>query len=151
MNVELRPATAADDEFCFQLHRAAMGDYVAAIWGWDDEVQRGYHQRAFTPGEWQIIVVDGVDTGMLSVDRRPDEIYLGRIEILPDHQGRGIGAELIVRLREEARRRGCDLVLDVLDVNARALALYSRLGLREVSRDGAKIRMRYTPGQMEGH
>ncbi|WP_337822456.1 hypothetical protein [Amycolatopsis sp. A1MSW2902] len=24
-----------------------MGEYVAAIWGWDDENQRRYHDRAF--------------------------------------------------------------------------------------------------------
>ena len=28
----LGPAAPADSEFCFQLHKAAMGDYVAAIW-----------------------------------------------------------------------------------------------------------------------
>jgi len=30
--VALRPARPADSEFCYQLHKAAMGDYVAAIW-----------------------------------------------------------------------------------------------------------------------
>ena len=36
--VVLRPATGADSEFCYQLHKAAMGDYVAAIWGWDEQI-----------------------------------------------------------------------------------------------------------------
>lgn len=31
--IALRPATPTDEEFCFQLHKAAMGAYVAAIWG----------------------------------------------------------------------------------------------------------------------
>jgi hypothetical protein len=31
--VALRPATPADREFCYQLHKAAMGEYVTAIWG----------------------------------------------------------------------------------------------------------------------
>ena len=35
--VALRPARPADSEFCYQLHKAAMGDYVAAIWGWDEQ------------------------------------------------------------------------------------------------------------------
>jgi hypothetical protein len=26
-----------DSEFCFQLHKAAMGDYVTAIWGRDEQ------------------------------------------------------------------------------------------------------------------
>ena len=44
--VELRPASPADSEFCYQLHKAAMGGYVTAIWGWDEQVQRGFHARA---------------------------------------------------------------------------------------------------------
>jgi hypothetical protein len=31
--IALRPATIADSEFCVQLHQAAMGDYVSAVWG----------------------------------------------------------------------------------------------------------------------
>ena len=33
--IALRPAMPADSEFCFELHKAAMGDYITAIWGWD--------------------------------------------------------------------------------------------------------------------
>ena len=143
--IALRSATPADSEFCFQLHQAAMGDYVAAIWGWDDQVQRGFHARSFDPGRWQIITANGTDIGMLDVDRRPDEIYLSRIEILPDHQGRGFGTRLIKALIDEAGQRGQDLVLDVLAVNQRAQALYRRLGLAEVARhgdDGVRVTMR---------
>jgi hypothetical protein len=39
----------ADSEFCFELHKAAMGDYITAIWGWDEQVQREYHTRGFDP------------------------------------------------------------------------------------------------------
>jgi len=35
--VALRPAAPADSEFCFQLHKAAMGDYVTAIWRRDEQ------------------------------------------------------------------------------------------------------------------
>jgi hypothetical protein len=26
-----------------------MGDYITAIWGWDEQVQRDFHARAFNP------------------------------------------------------------------------------------------------------
>jgi len=149
--IALRRATPADSEFCFQLHKAAMGDYVAAIWGWDEPVQRGLHARAFDPRRWQIITANGTDVGMLNVERRPGEIYLARIEIHPDHQGRGFGTRLIRALLDEAGQRGQDLVLDVLAVNQRAQALYRRLGLAEVARpgdDGLRITMRSSrPGR----
>jgi ribosomal protein S18 acetylase RimI-like enzyme len=143
--VGLRAATPGDSEFCFQLHKAAMGAYITAIWGWDEQRQRDFQARSFDPGRWQIITAGGADIGMLDVDYRPAEIYLSRIEIRPSHQGRGIGAALISALIDEAERNGQDLVLDVLAINHRAQALYRRLGLTEVARHGPghiKITMR---------
>ena len=145
ISVALRPATPADSEFCYQLHKAAMGGYVTAIWGWDEQVQRGFHDRAFNPGRWQVITANGVDAGMIDVEYRPGEIYLARIEIDPGYQGLGIGTGLVGALAAEARSRGQDLVLDVLAVNHRAQALYRRLGFTEVARHGEgniKIAMR---------
>jgi ribosomal protein S18 acetylase RimI-like enzyme len=144
--ITLRPATRADSEFCYQLHKAAMGDYVAAIWGWDEQVQRGFHARAFKPRRWQIITANGADVGMLSVEYRPDEVYLARIEILPGQQGHGIGSRIISALLDEARRRGQELVLDVLAVNDRAVALYQRLGMTEVARHGNNVKIRMRSG-----
>ncbi|MFS7872425.1 GNAT family N-acetyltransferase [Streptomyces asiaticus] len=148
--IGLRPATATDSEYCFRLHKAAIGAYVTAIWGWDEQVQRDFHARVFSPGQWQIITTEGADAGMLHVEHRPTEIYLARIELHPDHQGRGIGSQLIRSLLLQARQQGRDLALDVLVVNQRAQALYQRLGLHEVTRHGdndIKIRMSTKPPQ----
>ena len=143
--VALRPATQGDSEFCYQLHKAAMGGYITAIWGWDEQVQRAFHARAFNPARWQIITAGGTDIGMLDVEQRTGEIYLARIELHPGHQSRGIGTFLVSALLDEAARKGKDLVLDVLAVNHRAQALYQRLGMTEVARHGhnnIKITMR---------
>ena len=35
--IALRAATPGDSEFCYQLHKAAMGGYITAIWGWDEQ------------------------------------------------------------------------------------------------------------------
>ena len=132
-----------------------MGSYVAAIWGWHEQRQRDSHARSFNPGRWQIITADGTAIGMIDVEYRPSEIYLSRIEIHPDYQGRGIGTGLITALIEEAGHKGQDLVLDVLTVNHRAQALYQQLGMIEVARHGdnnIKITMRSArPHQQEGH
>jgi ribosomal protein S18 acetylase RimI-like enzyme len=144
--IELRAASNADSEFSYQLHKTAMGAYVTAIWGWDEQSQRDSHARAFSPDHWQIITDGGVDIGMLDVEYRPDEIYIARIEICPDHQGQGIGTRLISALIDEARQKGQAPALDVLTVNERAQALYRRLGMTEVARQGdnnIKIAMRY--------
>ena len=149
MRIGLRAATAADGEFCYRVHRAAMGEYVAQVWGWDERVQAAFHRRGFEPGRFQVVTVDGADAGTLLVDRRPDGIYLGRIELDPAYQGRGVGSHLLAGLLDEAAAAGLPLTLDVLVVNSRARALYERLGFREVGRygdNGVKIRMRAGPG-----
>ena len=38
--VTTRPATQADYHFLYTLHKLALGLYVEAIWGWDEESQR---------------------------------------------------------------------------------------------------------------
>ncbi len=75
MIISLRPATPADDEFCYVLHQAALGEYVAEIWGWDDQAQREYHRRAFAPGQWMIITADGEDAGMIAINQRAQALY----------------------------------------------------------------------------
>ena len=99
--IGLRAVTPADSEFCFQLHKAAMASYITAIWGWDEQVQRDFHTRAFAPDRWQIITADGADIGVLDVEYRPCEIYLARVEIHPEHQGRGVGTRLSSALIDE--------------------------------------------------
>ena len=146
--IGLRSATLADSELCYQLHCAAMRGYVEAIWGWDEVAQRDYHQCGFDPTSTRIITVDGCDAGVLIVDYRAAEIYLGRIELHPDYQGRGIGGHLVQQLLHEAATCYQALILDVLAVNPRAYQLYRRLGFQEVGRHGKnniKIRMRAEP------
>jgi GNAT superfamily N-acetyltransferase len=95
MQWRLRAATPADRDFLFTLHEAAMRPYVDATWGWDDAEQKQMFDRSFDPANQEIIDVAGKDTGMLAVEETADEIWLGVIEIHPNFQGRGLGADII--------------------------------------------------------
>ncbi|MEU8660924.1 GNAT family N-acetyltransferase [Actinoplanes philippinensis] len=153
-SIGLRPATDADSNRCYQLHRAAMRGYIEAIWGWNEADQQTFHDRGFDPAHTRIITADGHDAGALIVDYQPDQIYLSRIEIHPDFQGRGIGSQLIRLLLREGAARGQSVELDVLTVNPRACALYQRLGFQEINRHGPndiKIRMRAQLGSGTVH
>ncbi len=58
------------------------------------------------------------------------------LAVAPDWRGRGIGAALLAALEAEAWRRGYDMLrLDVADDNARARALYLRLGFDPMRHD----------------
>lgn len=148
----LRPATEADREFCFALHEAAMREYVAAIWGWDDAVQRDFFDQGWDPSITRIVSLDGRDVGVLKLEEGDDVTYLALIEIHPDHQGDGLGGRLVRDLVADAQRHGRPVELDLLAVNTRAAALYRRLGFVERYRHGdddIKIRMRREASPVE--
>jgi ribosomal protein S18 acetylase RimI-like enzyme len=139
---QLRPASVEDYDFLYALQRATYRDYVIQTWGrWDEAWQQDYFRSHFDPAQEQIIVVDGQDAGALSVDRRPDELFLANIQILPAYQNRGLGTALIRQLLTEAQARGVPLALHVLRVNP-ARWLYERLGFRVVEETPTHFVMR---------
>lgn len=144
--VALRRLCSGDTEFCFRLHREALGGYVDAVWGWDEVSQRAYHEKNFDQAHTRIITVDGRDAGVLTVlDDVGADVVLGLIELDPAYQSRGVGGHVVRGLVAEAASHGRDVVLEVLDVNRRAKAFYERLGFVETGRPREhKIAMRYT-------
>jgi ribosomal protein S18 acetylase RimI-like enzyme len=97
---------------------------VDEVWGWDDDEQRAYLARN------------------LDVEEHDAEVFLALIELTPDHQGRGIGSQLIAELRDRAFTDGKRVRLSVLGVNRPAYQLYRRLGFTEVSRGGVAPEVR---------
>jgi ribosomal protein S18 acetylase RimI-like enzyme len=142
--VKLRAATWDDFDFLYHLHRAALKDYVAQTWGWDEAWQQDYFLQHFNPPLFQIIVFQGQDIGVLSVIRREDEICLGLIEILPEYQRRGIGTQLVESLIDEAHCSGEPIGLQVLKVNP-VRRLYERLGFFIVGETATHYLMKAKP------
>lgn len=123
----LRQATKADFAFLYHLHRATMKDYVAQTWGWDETVQAAMFKDRFDPERSYIVVVDGRDMGVLSMERRIDTLFLGNLQILPEEQGHGLGTAIINTILAQAYDEGISVSLQVLKVNP-ARHLYERLG-----------------------
>lgn len=138
---DLRPATAADSEFAHQTKKAAFREYVEKVWGWDEDEQRRLHERRFASQDFQVIQVSGVDVGILAVTRQADCVKVNQMFILPEYQSRGIGAACMRRIIEEAATSNLPVRLQVLKVNARALAFYERLGFKRVSESDTHVMM----------
>jgi GNAT superfamily N-acetyltransferase len=138
---QLRPAQTADYQFLYSLHRATIRDYVAEIWGWDEDWQQSHFQEKFDPAATEIIGFDGRDIGVLKLERRADELFLALIEILPEYQGRGIGTAVIQDVLAEGERLGLPVTLQVFRNNP-ARQLYERLGFTAVGRDDIRLFMR---------
>ena len=141
MRLSIRPAGDGDREWLFDLHEAAMRAGAEAAYGpWDRASQRERF-LARTEPDVRIVSVDGIDVGAVHLSDGPDgSLYIGLIEVLPEHQNRGIGTAVIRALDEEAARAGSGLALRVRKAN-RAKSLYDRLGFRTVDEDETHFHM----------
>ncbi len=138
----LRDASDGDHEWAFELHRAALGEYVKRTWGWDEALQQPLFAEAFEREPGQIIQVADQDVGILVVKEHPEELYLRRLELLPKSQNQGLGTDIVRWLLKRAADTGRPLSLHVLRANPRAAALYEREGLRTVETDQIRLLMR---------
>lgn len=77
--------------------------------------------------EAQVIEVDGRPVGLWKLWRQPEVWWILQVQLMPAHQGCGIGSALIRELIAEARVAGVALELKVLKSNP-AQHLYERLG-----------------------
>ncbi|MCP3103216.1 GNAT family N-acetyltransferase [Myxococcus sp. K15C18031901] len=85
--------------------------------------------------ESRVALVDGAPAGLVLMARRGRVSRVAGMGIVPAWRGRGLGAEMLKPLMEEARSRGdCRMVLEVIEQNAPAVKLYERLGFRRVRR-----------------
>jgi ribosomal protein S18 acetylase RimI-like enzyme len=131
----LEAASKGDFESLFEIHRAAMREYVEATWGqWDDERQKQLFADNFDLAGWQLVDVAGEVAGLVSWEERPRELWLAAIEIHPRFQRKGLGTAIIGSLVERARAGGKPVTLRVLHANTEARSLYERLGFREFRR-----------------
>ena len=141
----LRPATPDDRDFLFELNRLSMGSYIDATWGWDEAEQVEYFNAHFDASTRSIIVIEGQAAGELAVDERPNEIYVARIALLPEFQGKGIGTSVVRSILDGAAATERCVTLDVLQANPRAVALYEPLGFARTGEDETKVSMRAEP------
>lgn len=141
----LRPTTAGDHDFVVEVNRVAMGQYLEATFGWDEPARDAYFAESFDPSGGEIVEVDGVAVGELLVDVRPHELFLVRLALLPEWQGRGIGKSIVRTLIDRARELESALVLDVFKTNARAARLYESLGFVRTGESETDVSMRLDP------
>ena len=119
--------------------------YVEQTWGsFSEELTRKGVVEAIASGNCSIIEFEGMDIGVLSVERLDDRIKLNQLYILPSHQNRGIGTSILRELIREARQTGKRLKLRLLAVNP-VRRLYEREGFRVVSTTPERIYMELPP------
>lgn len=125
----LRAARKSDLRATFEIAEDAMRGYVEATWGrWDAEEQEYRHRVNFDPATHRMILVEGEVAGYLAVETWPDCVWLLKLYLRSRHRGRGIGAQVLQGVLDDAQAHGKPVHVRVLRVNTRAQALYARHG-----------------------
>ena len=139
--IRLQYATPDDQEFIFDSYRATLRPYVEWAWGWDDSFQRAGFWKHHPLDQVQLIAVDGQRAGVLHVEEQDSLHFIRMIFLVPEFQGRGVGARLLRGEIERAHRQGKALQLKVIKINP-AKRLYERLGFVVIEDEGPTCLMR---------
>jgi hypothetical protein len=81
--VALRPAIPEDSDFAFGVKKAALGEYLREMGGWDEEEQRRLHERRFCPSETRIILSQGQEVGLIRLREGEERIHLRPVAAAP--------------------------------------------------------------------
>jgi GNAT superfamily N-acetyltransferase len=125
--IKLIPADETHREFSYQVKKAAEGEYIVLMFGWDEDVQRDFHARAWEEKKPDIITYDGKPIGTVATVEGGDCIEIGQFFILPDYQNKGIGTHLLKSILDKADRLGKNVTLKFLKNNP-VESLYVRHG-----------------------
>jgi ribosomal protein S18 acetylase RimI-like enzyme len=136
-----RPASPADRERLYEIHRAAMGPYVTELWGWDEAWQAEAFNKSFDPRAIRVIVVGDQVIDFFETHEDAEAVVLSKIEIDPAFQRRGIATSVIADVLAEARARAKPVRLQVFKINPRARSLYRRLGFLETGETATHVQM----------
>lgn len=146
-------------DFLLRLYATTRADEMAMIADWSDgqkdafvrmqfEAQHAWYQEHYSDARFNLVLVDGAPAGRLYVHRRPTEIRLVDISLMPDLRGRGIGTSLLRELMAEAETAGKPLTIHVEKYNP-AMRLYQRLGFKSIADRGPYDLMEWRPAELQ--
>jgi len=152
--VTLRPARPEDREHLLAVYASTRAEELAPV-PWTEEQKNAFvrmqfeaqnadYSRNYVGADFSVIEVDGEPAGRLYVERRPAEVRLIDIALLPSFRRAGIGTRLLAELIADANARGVPLTLHVEMFNP-ARRLYERLDFVPVEEHGLYLLMERRP------
>jgi ribosomal protein S18 acetylase RimI-like enzyme len=141
--IGLRAATPGDEPFLIELRKLTMTAHLERAGEPVDDESHRLRARSNLHIA-QIVCCNGADIGLLKLVRAETDWHIQQIQILPGHQGRGIGTTVIRAILREARRARVTVSLSVLHGNP-ALRLYDRLGFQVAGETSIELKMTCRP------
>jgi len=142
MSIEIVTATVNDFDRLRALRLAALKDTPSAFGAkYEDEAEKPIldWQNRLKNTNWCFVVADGVDVGLLAVDRaekdRNSDCWLSSWWIHQDHRGSGIPKLMLNWLEQLCIEKKWEKIgLGVWPDNLRAISAYKKLGFTEAEK-----------------
>ena len=129
---KLRMATTDDYRFIYDLNKTNLKDYVAKTWGgWNENFQEDFFKEYFQTTEFQIIVVENENVGIVAFNKNETSIIIDEFQLLPQYQNKGIGTLIFSDIITNAQKAEVEITLKVLKVNLIAQKFYNKLGFEK--------------------
>lgn len=151
----LRSATLDDVDFlCHVLYRIHLQERPESspepepesTWTEDLRAAHTHDLQGNVEGSTLYVIELGADKiGRLRLVRSPGRLELAGIQLLPTHQGQGLGTAVITTVLQEAATHAVPVELRVNKSNPHAHRLYTRLGFQLQSEDPVDYQMTRFP------
>ncbi len=138
MIFNIRKATDEDLDLTFIIKKNALREYLEMLWGWNEKAQKNFHKKEFKKEHFQVIETQNETIGYLEIEPFIDHIFLANLMILQKFQGKGIGKIIM----EDLLKNNPKIVLEVLQVNQRAIQFYKGLGFEIIEDLEVSFRMK---------
>jgi len=125
INYSLRSATNDDIDFMFQLRFKTMKPFFENTLGWNDAEE--LDKAADELNHAKIVMVGKEQIGIIKVIPKTKELHLHQLQIQPEFQKKGLGAELISKTIEWSEKLQIPITLFVI-TSSPAKSLYDRFG-----------------------
>jgi ribosomal protein S18 acetylase RimI-like enzyme len=154
-SIRLRPQSEADRPFLASLYASTRTQEMAMVpWSdeqkqtflqWQFDAQTSHYDTHYEGADFLIVEREGAPIGRIYLDRRPDEIEIIDIALLPESRGAGLGSRLLRDVMQEAEAGGKSVMIYVENFNP-ARHLYDRLGFQHIDTNGVYHIMKWRAG-----
>lgn len=139
MAITFTPASEDDFEPLLALRHLAMRESLERVGRFDPDRARARFRAGFSPEHTVLIHDGGVFVGCVTVRPMDDgAAWVENLYLHPGQQGRGLGAQVMRRILDDAGAQGRTVRLSVL-VQSDANRFYERLGFVETHREAWDI------------
>ena len=129
------PVPIEDFEEVFQLTKLGLHDFVDAVFGWDDDMQR---RRIRDEYEWcwmHWVTLHDNRIGLVCFKPYAQALHVHLLLLYPQWQRQGLGSQIMGMLHAQAALEQRDITLSAFRVNTAAVALYRKLGYQVESEE----------------